>query len=169
MPTDYNKARKQKDASILDSLDSYPLDSTSQYGLSTPRRPNRRPSPASPGQGQAGTPSSFVNAPPEVLVHLFSFLDPAGFASANLVGREWHAVASDDYAWKAAFDRFFGTFAVIPRLSSTWRGEYIHRSHLLRFSTSFFLGSWWLTVSLGNGVSAEYPCHSMNVVWEEIN
>jgi len=136
MHTDYNKARKQKVLSALDSLDSDLADPRDQYGLTTTRNPSRRVSPPWAGDSSANGPPSFMNTPPEVLVHIFSFLDPQGFAAANLVCREWHSVTNDDYAWKAAFDRFFGSHAVIPRLSSTWRGEYIHRSHLLRSAQS---------------------------------
>ena len=74
-----------------------------------------------------------VSTPSVESQNIFSFLDPEGFAAASLVCREWHSVASDDYAWKAAFDRFFGKQDVIPRLSTSWRGEYIHRSHLIRY------------------------------------
>ena len=134
------KARSQKAAksSILESLDSLSL--SSNHGPNT-RSIHRRTSSSSSSSGTWSLPTtrprpspSFIKTTPtEVLAHIFSFLDPEGFAAASLVCREWHSVASDDYAWKAAFDRFFGKQDVIPRLSTSWRGEYIHRSHLLRY------------------------------------
>jgi WD40 repeat protein len=93
-----------------------------------------------------------------VLAHIFSFLDPEGFAAASLVCREWHSVASDDYAWKAAFDRFFGVHDVIPRLSTSWRGEYIHRSHLLRYSCVSGFAADCRKWQLGRGPVSFYDC-----------
>jgi hypothetical protein len=141
MQTNSNKITNRKEvSSILDSLDS--LASSSNHGniqtLST-----RRTSSSSSSSGTWSvqsiprkSPASFIRTfPPEILAHIFSFLDPEGFASASLVCREWYSVSSDDYAWKAAFERFFGSHKVIPRLSASWRGEYIHRSHLLRYTS----------------------------------
>ena len=138
MQRNSNKARNQKaKSSILESLDSLSLPSN--HGSYT-RSLHRRTSSSSSSSGTWSIPSAYPKSlpsfikttPPEVLAHIFSFLDPQGFAAASLVCREWHSVASDDYAWKAAFDRFFGQQNVIPRLSTSWRGEYINRSHLLR-------------------------------------
>jgi F-box-like len=151
MQTNYNKARKQKEiSSILDSLDSLPLssynhgnNSISNASASRTRRTSSSSSSSGTWSIQSSnirhqdTPSFVKKTPPEILAHIFSFLDPAGLASVNLVCREWHSVASDDYAWKAAFDRFFGIHSIIPRLSTSWRGEYIHRSHLLRYTSSY--------------------------------
>src|SRR5438045_15127 len=137
MQTNNNKARKQKEISfILDSLDSLPLSSNHGSDNLYPNSLQQRISSSSSSSSPSGTRSipssdthsrptiSFVKkTPPEILAHIFSFLDPEGFANVNLVCREWHSVASDDYAWKSAFDRFFGKFNVIPRLSTTWRGE----------------------------------------------
>jgi F-box-like len=153
MQTDYNKARKQKEiSSILHSLDSLPLSSYNHGNNNIGNPSNSRARRTSSSSSSSGTwsiqssnirhqnaPSFVKKTPPEILAHIFSFLDPEGFASANLVCREWHSVASDDYAWKTAFDRFFGILSIIPRLSTSWRGEYIHRSHLLRYTLSYFL------------------------------
>jgi hypothetical protein len=144
MQTNHSRARKQKDInSILESLDSFSLSAPSNHGT-TSSQP-RHPSSAS-GSAQSSihreTPSFIKKTPPEVLVHIFSFLDSESFASASFVCREWHTIAGDDYAWKAAFDRFFGVHSIIPRLSTTWRGEYLHRSRLLRsFPTKLDLTS----------------------------
>lgn len=144
MQRNSNKARNHKaKSSILESLDSLSL--SSNHGHQNPLSINRRTSSSSSSSGTWSIPSarpqslpSFIKTtPPEVLAHIFSFLDPQGFSAASLVCREWHSVASDDYAWKAAFDRFFGKQNVIPRLSTSWRGEYIHRSHLLRYLLCF--------------------------------
>lgn len=141
MQTNYSRTRKQKDInSILESLDSFSLSPHSNHGTasSSSASQTRHPSSSASGTGSLQssihreTPSVIKNTPPEVLVHIFSFLDSESFTSASLVCREWHSVASDDYAWKAAFDRFFSVHSVIPRLSTSWRGEYLYRSHLLR-------------------------------------
>jgi len=140
MQRNSNKARKQKDISILDSLDSLSL-SPPNHGNSQLSSSTRRTSSSSSGTTwssihQNSAPSYIKATPPEVLIHIFSFLDPEGFATASLVCREWRSVARDEYAWKAAFERFFGVHSFIPRLSTSWSGEYIHRSHLLRFEVT---------------------------------
>ena len=141
MQRNSNKARKQKDFSILDSLDSLSL-SPPNHGISQlSSSSTRRTSSSSSGTTWSSihrnpAPSYIKTTPPEVLIHIFSFLDPEGFAMASLVCREWHSVARDEYAWKAAFERFFGVHSFIPRLSTSWSGEYIHRSHLLRFAVT---------------------------------
>ena len=145
MQRNYNKGKRHRDISpLLDPFDSLSL--RLNHGTPISSSNTRRASSSSSSSSAAFsvssarvTPSgSFVRkTPAEILAHIFSFLDPQGFAAANLVCREWHSVASDDYAWKAAFERFFGTHTVIPRLSTTWRGEYIHRSHLVRYIALF--------------------------------
>ena len=148
MQTNHNKARKQKEiSSILDSLDSLPLSSNNHGNIASSIK-RRTSSSSSSTSGTCSIQSSpmiprvapcFIKkTPPEVLAHIFSYLSPAGFASANLVCREWHSVASDDYAGKAAFERVFGVHNVIPRLSASWRGEYIHRSHFIRSIPSLY-------------------------------
>jgi hypothetical protein len=148
MQTNYNKARKQKDIStILDAIDSLSLSPNNHGNIASSSR--RRVSSSSPTSGTwpiqspiiiHPSTSSFVKrTPPEVLAHIFSYLDPEGFASANLVCREWHSIAKDDYTWKAGFERFFGVHDIISRLSTTWRGEYIHRSHLIRSIPSTYI------------------------------
>ena len=140
MQRNSNKARKQKDISILDSLDSLSLSpfdhGTNQHPSSTRRTSSSSAGAMASAIHQNSTPSYIKSTPPEVLVHIFSFLDPAGIASASLVCRDWHSVARDEYAWKAAFERFFGVHSFIPRLSTSWIGEYIHRSRLLRYAVS---------------------------------
>jgi hypothetical protein len=141
MQTNSNKITNRKEiSSILESLDSLTL--SSNHGIPTSSSSNRRKSSSSSSSASTWSikstprksPPSFIRTtPPEILAHIFSFLDPEGFAAVSLVCREWHSVSSDDYAWKAAFERFFGKHNVIPRLSTSWRGEYIHRSHLIRY------------------------------------
>jgi F-box-like len=146
MQTNSNKVRKHKHPlSLFEPFESLTLSaSSSNHGTQQSRSSitRRGPfsstsssvSPSPPSSSVAGlTPSFIRKPPPEILAHIFSFLDPQGFAAASLVCREWHSIASDDYAWKAAFERFFGKHNIIPRISTTWRGEYIHRSHLLRY------------------------------------
>lgn len=140
MQRNSNKARKQKEIAILDSLDSLSL-SPSNHGnnqhSSSPRRTSSSPAGTTwSSVHRNSTPTYIRTTPPEVLIHIFSFLDPAGISSASLVCRDWYSVAQDEYAWKAAFERFFGVHAFIPRLSTSWNGEYIHRSHLLRYRVS---------------------------------
>lgn len=136
MQRNSNKARKNKDNSILASLESLSL-SPHNHGnshISSARRTSSSLS-GTPGSPlcQITPPSYIKTTPPEILAHIFSFLDPEGFAAVSLVCKEWNSVAKDEYAWRAAFERFFGKHPFVPRLSKTWSGEYIHRSHLLRF------------------------------------
>jgi F-box-like len=138
MKKNSDKARKHKDPqSILDSFEN--LTILSNHGTSTSSSPQRRISRHTPSSSSQNTPiniSTFMRNPsPEILAHIFSFLDPQGFSTASLVCKAWHSLATDDYAWKAAFDRFFGRHALISRLSSSWRGEYILRSQLHRYLT----------------------------------
>ena len=140
MQKPHNKHRKQRAYSPqFDTTDPVLQASSSKYGKQPTVDPIRGISSSSQGAGSGPVVQStacFVKqVPPEILAHTFSFLDASGFAAVTLVCREWYTVASDDLAWKAAFDRFYGGYQVIPRLSPSWRGEYIHRSHLLRYPT----------------------------------
>src|SRR5271163_4405821 len=144
MQKPHNKHRKQRAYSPqFDTTDPVLQASSSKYGKQ-PTVDSIRGFPSSsssqgPGSGVVlqSAPWFVKQVPTEILAHIFSFLDASGFAAAALVCREWYAVASDDLAWKAAFDRFYGGYQVIPRLSPSWRGEYIHRSHLLRYRSFF--------------------------------
>ncbi|CAD6962536.1 unnamed protein product [Tilletia controversa] len=53
-------------------------------------------------------PSKVQQLPQEVLMRLFSFLDPFGLASVALVCRNWAKVAMDDATWRGAFAIYFG-------------------------------------------------------------
>ncbi|KAE8266832.1 hypothetical protein A4X09_0g5520, partial [Tilletia walkeri] len=53
-------------------------------------------------------PSKVQQLPQEVLMRLFSFLDPFGLASVALVCRNWAKVAMDDSTWRGAFAIYFG-------------------------------------------------------------
>lgn len=139
-----NKSRRQKKdpLSLLENLDSLTLSSSSH---GTPNRSSASRCTSSSSSSSSSSTTWFTpsvvrgdtlslvkKTPTEVLARIFSFLDPEDFAAASQVCREWHSVATDDYSWKAAFDRFYGLHDTVPRLSSSWRGEYIIRSHLLR-------------------------------------
>src|ERR1700737_4919469 len=139
MQENSNTAHPKEISSIVDSLNSLP--SSSNYGIQPSTSPSVSSSSSSSGiwslqsTPRRPRPSFVRTTPTEILAHIFSYLDPEGFATASLVCREWHSVTSDDYAWKTAFDKVFGTQNMIARLSTTWRGEYTHRSHLLRYYT----------------------------------
>lgn len=139
MQANSSKTIKTKDLSVDE-----PFNSLSQSNHGIQSSTSRRTSSSSSSSGtwsvrsipRRSTLTFIRRTPTEVLAHIFSYLDPEGFANASLVCREWHDVVTDDYAWKTAFDKVYGSKNVVSRISNTWRGEYIHRSHLLRYYSS---------------------------------
>ena len=82
---------------------------------------------------------------PEILVRVFSFLDPVSLARAAAVCHPWARVARDDATWRAAFATFYSLEAADPGHSSShavpsfrrlspasWKSEFQQRSELLR-------------------------------------
>lgn len=49
--------------------------------------------------------SYFAVLPPELNLHILSFLDARDLINAAAVNREWHRLASDEFLWKSLFDR----------------------------------------------------------------
>lgn len=85
---------------------------------------------------------------PELLMHIFAFLDPVSLSRAAAVCRAWSAIARDDATWRAAFATYFSLEAAqahraasldasatpaLRRLTNTsWRHEFQQRVDLLR-------------------------------------
>ncbi|PWN51347.1 hypothetical protein IE53DRAFT_368132 [Violaceomyces palustris] len=91
--------------------------------------------------------ASILDLAPEILIRIFTFLDPVSLARAAAVCRGWARVARDDTTWKSAFAFAFGLEAMegkakgsvqdvapaIRRLNrASWKLEYSQRSALLR-------------------------------------
>ncbi|ORX91275.1 WD40 repeat-like protein [Basidiobolus meristosporus CBS 931.73] len=70
--------------------------------------------------------------PQELLMYVFSFLDPNGLTSCSKVCHYWRSVLNDDMAWKSAFVRTFGTLPYRRLSSDSWKLEYIKRMKLIR-------------------------------------
>ena len=70
--------------------------------------------------------------PDEVLVHVFSSLEPEAIKIASATCRRWRAVISDEQCWRSAFSNYFKALP-LKRISPTsWRNEYLTRVRLAK-------------------------------------
>ncbi|KAF8417961.1 hypothetical protein EV426DRAFT_720912 [Tirmania nivea] len=58
--------------------------------------------------------SPIARLPNEVLMHTFSFLDPATLSALSLVSRWFHTLISSPHTWRSAFARYFPAQAHLP-------------------------------------------------------
>ncbi|KAK9694835.1 hypothetical protein K7432_013257 [Basidiobolus ranarum] len=70
--------------------------------------------------------------PQELLMYVFSFLDPNGLTNCSKVCKYWRTVLNDDLAWKSAFLRSFGCLPYERLSQDSWKLEYIKRMKLIR-------------------------------------
>ncbi|ODV96646.1 hypothetical protein PACTADRAFT_1233 [Pachysolen tannophilus NRRL Y-2460] len=85
--------------------------------------------------------SSFSNLPPELLINIFSYLDPYTLDILGYVCSNWNSIVNNNELWKETFKKRNGTiqFSSITR-SKNWRNEYILREDIIkkwRKGTSF--------------------------------
>ncbi|VEU21822.1 DEKNAAC102526 [Brettanomyces naardenensis] len=78
---------------------------------------------------------AFTDLPTELLIQIFSHLDPASLRRIALVCRSWNKLASDNAVWcqifQARFHRVGATFSSLAR-TPAWRTELIYRESLVK-------------------------------------
>ncbi|KAL2314900.1 F-box/WD repeat-containing protein pof10 [Schizosaccharomyces pombe] len=90
-----------------------------------------------------------LNLPKEILIIIFSFLDPRSLLSAQCTCKYWKKLLSDDLSWRTAFfHHFAGDQSQIfsPLGNGTWRQEYLLRSTITR------------AYEKGKGQTVQYDC-----------
>jgi hypothetical protein len=70
--------------------------------------------------------------PNEVLIFIFSNLDPFELKHASGVCKRWNLVISDDNCWRFAFEYYFGSIPLRRITTGSWRREYLTRTGLLK-------------------------------------
>ena len=77
---------------------------------------------------------SLNDLPNEVLINIFSNLDPLQLASVRLVSKQWNRLIQEDVTWINSFWLKFGTGKAFPSVSRSryWVVEYLYRMKVLK-------------------------------------
>lgn len=77
---------------------------------------------------------SLNDLPNEVLISIFSNLDPLQLASVRLVSKQWNRLIQEDVTWIKSFWLKFGTGKAFPSVSRSryWVVEYLYRMKVLK-------------------------------------
>ncbi|ORZ25409.1 quinon protein alcohol dehydrogenase-like superfamily [Absidia repens] len=68
----------------------------------------------------------------EVVAHIFARLDPISLTTVAKTCRYWRHIVKDDVCWKNAFLAYFGQLPYKRLRNTSWKSEYILRTHLIR-------------------------------------
>ncbi|KAI8340574.1 WD40-repeat-containing domain protein [Chlamydoabsidia padenii] len=68
----------------------------------------------------------------ELIAHIFARLDPISLTIVAKTCRHWRHIVMDDVCWKNAFVAYFGRLPYKRLQTSSWKSEYILRTHLIR-------------------------------------
>ncbi|EPX71013.1 F-box protein Pof10 [Schizosaccharomyces octosporus yFS286] len=89
------------------------------------------------------------NLPKEILIIIFSFLEPRSLLSIQCTCKFWNRLLSDDLSWRTAFFHHFVAnefHEFSPLGNGTWRQEYLLRSAITR------------AYERGKGQTVQYDC-----------
>ncbi|EPY53792.1 F-box protein Pof10 [Schizosaccharomyces cryophilus OY26] len=92
---------------------------------------------------------SIKNLPKEILIIIFSFLEPRSLLSVQCTCKFWNRLLSDDLSWRTAFFHHFEAnefHEFSPLGNGTWRQEYLLRSAITR------------AYERGKGQTVQYDC-----------
>lgn len=81
-------------------------------------------------QRSRGSPRMGINdLPVEVLINIFSRLNPLDLCNGRVVCKKWYEAIRDKHTWTGSFSRRFGSSNVFPSVSgsSVWMTEYFTR------------------------------------------
>ncbi|SAL95327.1 hypothetical protein [Absidia glauca] len=104
---------EQTETTLLEHPSSS-FDSTTQHGLPTTK------------------PTYIHQLSIEVVAHIFARLDPISLTTVAKTCRYWRHIVTDDLCWKNAFLAYFGQLPYKRLRATSWKAEYILRTHLIR-------------------------------------
>ncbi|KAI8333063.1 WD40-repeat-containing domain protein [Chlamydoabsidia padenii] len=110
-----NTTDKEQTNNALQEQYSSSFDKTTQHGLQTTTEP-----------------TYIHQLSIELVAHIFARLDPTSLTAVAKTCRYWRHIVTDDVCWKNAFLAYFGQLPYKRIRNTSWKAEYILRTHLVR-------------------------------------